>query len=252
MSPPVPARGLLIVLGALLALSGCTEAVRLSRGTRIPDELRGASSAQLTDLFTRVERGSTLSFVATLVDFSYVRAVTREGGRTEEREREAFQRYLRRQTSFYVYLTLHRMETCRDHGSRADEGAAHDGEGGPPVDLRGWRFALADSTGRRWETPRVEPGPTVLAPASGCLLQGWVTFPRGVPPTARWVSLEASAGEGRATTSTAVRWDLEPWTPPRRGEPRRSRRPARAEDHGAPSGLEGPPGAGGSGEDASE
>ena len=103
---------LVVIVLAGVALSGCAERLRTSRGTRIPPELRGLSSAELTERFTRDSVGEHLSMVATLVDFSYVRAVSRERSRVHDQERAAYERYVRRQTTFYVYLVLHDRESC--------------------------------------------------------------------------------------------------------------------------------------------
>lgn len=234
----------LALLVLAVGLGGCVESVRVSRGTRMPEELRGASSAQVVEHFTRLDRGTELSVVATLIDFSYLRALSRERGRATEVEREAYDRYLRRQTTFYVYLTLHEAESCTPgarppSGARAeDEDEEEEDEGPRPLrgrlDLRAWSFTLSTPGRPDREAQDVEPGPTQLASGGGCLIQGYIHF-RGSPPRdARSLVLHVSEGEGRDALRSELRWDLEPWSPPRRSRSRRPR-PDRAREAVAPS-----------------
>jgi hypothetical protein len=213
-------------LAAALLSSACAPRMHLSQGTRIPDELRGASSAQIADLFTRVERGTELSLVATLIDFAYVRAVVRERDRTVDQEREAYDRYIRRQTTFYVYLTLHRAESCAEaeeqgEGDRAEAEASE-------LALEGWDFGLQLSGGRDLELSGVEPGETRAAPTGGCIVQGYVRFDGDVPRDATWMALEVSDRDRDEELRSTARWDLGSWSPP----PRRPR-PARDAGHDA-------------------
>jgi hypothetical protein len=197
-------------------MTGCTERLRVSIGTRIPSEMRGASSVQITERFSKISRGEDLSMVATLIDFSYLRAVTRERNRSIEQEREAYQGYLRRQTSFYVYLLLHQAESCRSYG----DPERHRGRG--RLDMRSWDFTLETSDGREHRASEIDPRPTQLAPTGGCLVQGYVHFDGNIPLGTQWVSLDATSGEDNEEISAVLRWDLEPWTPERRRRPENS------------------------------
>jgi hypothetical protein len=211
------------VLGtsALLACcwlaAGCNESVRLSRGLRSPEELRGASSAAVTERFTRqANGGDDVSVLATLIDYAYVKAVAREWGRTREQEREAFDRYLKRQTTFYVYLVLRDRESCQapESAEQADAGPA-EGEGDEEdrlLDLRSWNFVMRFPNGRQRQAAEVEPEPTQMAPTGGCLVQGYVHFPNVVPPQAKAVILRVDGGEG-SHLKAELRWDLQAWAP---------------------------------------
>ncbi len=161
--------------------------------------------------------------VATLIDFSYLRAITRERNRPIEREREAYERYVRRQTTFYVYLILHEEEACRSH-ARADAGRPRG-----RLDLRSWRFVMRSSEDREREAEEIESRPNQLAPTGGCLIQGYVHFDHSIHPRSRWIEINAEyEAEDEDHLRAELRWELEPWTPPRRRRSR-PRRPPRDE-----------------------
>jgi hypothetical protein len=205
----------LVVVGAILA-GGCGPKVRLSAGTRIAPELRGVSSAEATTALTRHDQGEHVSLVATLIDFAYVRAVYREGSRSLEQEREAYNRYIRRQTTFYVHLLLHTRENCQPRATGQEE------EPSDPLQLRDWYFVVRSSTGQDLDPVAIEASPTRLAPHGGCLVQGYVHFPRNISRRAEWVTLETGFGEDQNLRSD-VEWRLGSWTPPpptRRARPR--------------------------------
>lgn len=225
-----PHSSLILVLAAGIAVSGCAETVRLSRGSRIPPEHRGISSAEVTEAFTRHVRGERVSMAATLIDFAYIRAVVLERGRTREQEREAFDRYIKRQTSFYVNLVVHGLESCSTGRGRRP-GDDEDSGDAALLDLNEWAFEMRTSTGRPREPESIEPGATQLAPSGGCLVQGYLHFPRPISPRDQWVELEARGGD-RGRISASVRWNVERWTPPGRGggpdrPPARRRPPAK-------------------------
>jgi hypothetical protein len=163
---------------------------------------------------------------ATLIDFSYIRAVVLERGRTRDQEREAFDRYVKRQTSFYVNLVVHGLESCSARGRRSDD----DEDAGDQalLDLNEWAFEMRTSSGRPREPESIEPGSTQLAPSGGCLVQGYLHFPRPISNRDQWIELEARGGDRGRITAT-VRWNVERWTPPRRagaaGRPAARRRP---------------------------
>lgn len=206
---------------ACLAFCGCGEELRVSMGTRMPPELRGASSVQVTERFNRVVRGEDLSMIATLIDFSYLRAITRERNRPIDREREAYERYLRRRTSFYVQLVLHDVDVCRSPGRRS---ARRRGPEQERLDLQAWTFTLRTSEGRERDAQEVEPGATQLAPTGGCIVQGYVCFDGNLPQRTDWIVLDASFGRGDDEMQAELRWEIDSWTPP----PRRPRRPDRS------------------------
>ncbi len=212
---------------AVLVLSGCTDRLRVSIGTRMPDVHRGASSVQVTERFSRVARGEELSVVATLIDFSYLRAITRERSRPIEVERQAYERYLRRQTTFYVYMVLHGEENCRPTERRAARARRRRGN---RLDLRNWSFTLRTSDGRERDASEIDPRNTQLAPTGGCLVQGYVTFDGNIPRRAQWVALDASNERDDEELTAELRWDLESWTPPSRRPPRRPNRRPDEED----------------------
>ncbi len=215
------------VLGLLTLLSaiGCTERIRVSRGSRIPPEHRGSSSAEITETFTRHLRGERLSVAATLIDFAYVRAVTRERGRSVDSEREAYQRYLRRQTTFYVHLVLHGRESCRT--ARRD-GRGSDEDDADALSFDAWSFVLVSSGGQEVEPSSVDAGPTQLAPSGGCLVQGYVHFDGNIRRNVEWIQLEASLADDRHLRAD-LRWDVELFSPARRGQ-----RPAKRAPSGPP------------------
>lgn len=219
--------GRLAVACICVMLGGCADKLRVSLGTRMPDEHRGASSVQLTERFSRVARGEQLSVVATLMDFSYLRALTRERSRLIEVEREAYDRYLRRKTSFYVYVILHEEENCRPGAHRAERRRRR----GDRTDLRNWTFVMRTPDGRERDASEVEQRATQLAPTGGCLVQGYVTFDGNIPRTAQWVALDAANQRDDDNELTAeLRWDLESWTPPRRRPGRRPEREPETDD----------------------
>ncbi len=186
----------------------CVERIRVSRGTRIPPEHRGVSSAEVTETFTRHVRGERLSMAATMIDFSYVRAITRERARDRDSEREAYHQYVRRQTSFYVHLVLHGRESCRAPRVEGDEDDAEPN----PLDIESWTFAVEMSNGRELELDEVEAGPTQLAPSGGCLVQGYVHFRGNIGRRDEWLQLEATYGDERRLRAD-LRWDVELFRP---------------------------------------
>jgi hypothetical protein len=232
---------LLFVLAAGIVVSGCAETVRLSRGSRIPPEHRGVSSAEVTEAFTRHVRGERVSMAATLIDFSYIRAVVLERGRSREQEREAFDRYVKRQTSYYVNLVVHGLESCSTGRGRppSDEGDDDGAQG--LLDLNEWGFEMRTSSGRPREPESIEPGATQLAPSGGCLVQGYLHFPGSISSRDEWVELEASGGD-RGRIKAVVRWSVERWTPAKRskssGRARPRPRPADEERDTAPEPVE--------------
>jgi hypothetical protein len=212
------------VVGTFIAIAlagftfgGCADRLRVSIGTRVPPELRGASSVQVTEQFSRVARGEDLSVVATLMDFSYLRAITRERDRAVDREREDFEHYLRGRTSFYVYLVLHEADVCR---TRSRSSSRRMGGQQERLDLQSWTFTLRTSSGQDLDAAEIDPGSPELAPTGGCIVHGYVQFDRPIPRDARWITLDASVGRGDEEMHSELRWEIDPWSPPRRA-PRR-------------------------------
>ena len=204
----------------------------VSRGTAMPPEHREVSSAELTETFTKHVRGERLSMAATIIDFSYLRAITRERDRSIDLEREAYQHYIRSQTTFYVHLVLHGRESCRSVGGSRDD---NEEESGEVLDFRSWDFTLRDSSGDERQPSELEPGPTQLAPSGGCLVQGYVHFEGNIGRREEWVELESSFGGEDRRYRADLRWDVQLYQPPRRRRPpderrRRGRRPPRDDD----------------------
>lgn len=225
MSSKTIINGLLLLAAGGFVLAACVEPIAVSRGTRIPPEHRGLSSAAVTEAFTKHERGERLSVAATLIDFSYLRAVSRERNRSREVERETYRQYVRRQTTFYVHLVLHGRDSCREPTSEDEEGS------GSPLRFQDWTFALATSSGRERALIDVDPGPTQLAPSGGCLVQGYVHFRGNIGSRDEWVELDVSF-EGERRLQSRLRWDVALFRPSRRTKrpPRSNRRPPRQRD----------------------
>ena len=161
----------LLLFVAIITVLGCGEEfIWVSKGSRVPPKIKDLSSKEIENYFTQRYEGKDLAVISTFIDFSYIRALRHERKLKRSEAKLAFDNYIKKQTTFFVYIYLLDIEMCPASLEKVKEF--------PPIyDMNKWQFVLEVYPKVKYKRP-FKVNPVFIKPIKdNCVLGGYVHFP---------------------------------------------------------------------------
>lgn len=229
-----------ILLVGMFSLMGCGESyIWLSRGSRTPPELRELNYQDIERYYTQEFESKRFAAVGTYIDFGYIRALLKSGKITKEQSKVGFQNYIKKQSTFYVYLYILDNGQCPvdvmknlasgpmiEKVSKNEEDLMEediDENNSKLYDISQWNFSLAFSNNSKSEPYKIVPVAYRNVREGGCVISGYVHFPVSIKKNVNWMALSISSPVD--DYSTILRWNVKVYS---KGRPTKEQTDERA------------------------
>lgn len=175
-----------LLIIALSILGSCEENyILVSRGSTVPIELQELSSKEIETYYTQRYESNKFATISTLIDFSYIRALRHEQKLTKEKAKEAFDSYIKKQTTFYIYLYLLNAPLCPENYEKIKNNPTF-----AIYDISRWDFTLLILPKQEIKKPfKIKPVIIKAIDDHSCVIGGYIHFPGSLKPTHKSIKL---------------------------------------------------------------